>query len=90
MKRMQRTASKRQMPNEHDPSYAAWKATLETGFATLDDGAILVGHSVGATILVNALEGALLGRRNLGHPRGGGAKDPSHAASHSAGSRLRR
>jgi len=43
------------MPNEDDPSYAAWKATIEREFATLDDGAILVGHSVGATILVNAL-----------------------------------
>jgi predicted alpha/beta hydrolase family esterase len=43
------------MPNEGDPSYAAWKATLEKEFATLDDDAILVGHSIGGTILVNAL-----------------------------------
>ncbi len=43
------------MPNEDDPSYAAWKATIEREFATLRDGSILVGHSVGATILVNAL-----------------------------------
>ena len=43
------------MPNEDDPSYVAWKAAIEREFATLDDGAILVGHSVGATILVNAL-----------------------------------
>jgi pimeloyl-ACP methyl ester carboxylesterase len=43
------------MPNEEDPSYVAWKATLEGELAALDDGAILVGHSVGGTILVNAL-----------------------------------
>lgn len=43
------------MPNEDGPSYGAWKETLEKEFATLDDGAILVGHSIGATILINAL-----------------------------------
>jgi predicted alpha/beta hydrolase family esterase len=43
------------MPNEEDPSYVSWKATLEKEFATLSDGAILVGHSVGGTILINAL-----------------------------------
>jgi len=43
------------MPNEEDPAYVAWKATLEKEFATLDDDAILVGHSIGGTILVNAL-----------------------------------
>ena len=43
------------MPNEDDPAYAPWKAALEKEFTTLDDGAILVGHSVGGTILVNAL-----------------------------------
>ncbi|HET7570521.1 MAG TPA: alpha/beta fold hydrolase [Gammaproteobacteria bacterium] len=44
-----------QMPNEDDPSYAGWKPTLEKELATLDDRAILVGHSVGGTILVNTL-----------------------------------
>ena len=43
------------MPKEDDPSYAAWKASIEKEFATLDDDAILVGHSIGATILVSAL-----------------------------------
>jgi predicted alpha/beta hydrolase family esterase len=43
------------MPSEDDPSYATWKATLEKEFATLSDGAILVGHSIGGTILINAL-----------------------------------
>jgi pimeloyl-ACP methyl ester carboxylesterase len=43
------------MPNEDEPSYAVWKAAIEKELATLDDEAILVGHSVGATILINAL-----------------------------------
>jgi predicted alpha/beta hydrolase family esterase len=43
------------MPNEDDPRYVAWRETLETEIATLDHGAILVGHSLGATILINAL-----------------------------------
>ena len=43
------------MPNEGDPSYSVWKAALEKELAALDDGAILVGHSVGGAILINAL-----------------------------------
>ena len=43
------------MPNEADPSYAAWKVALAEEMAGLADGAIVVGHSIGATILVNAL-----------------------------------
>jgi predicted alpha/beta hydrolase family esterase len=43
------------MPDEADPRYAAWKATLENELAALDDRAILIGHSVGGTMLVSAL-----------------------------------
>jgi predicted alpha/beta hydrolase family esterase len=43
------------MPNEDDPSYATWKATLEREFVALNDGAILVGHSLGGTILIHTL-----------------------------------
>jgi predicted alpha/beta hydrolase family esterase len=43
------------MPSEDDPSYALWKTALEREFGTLRDGAILVGHSVGGTILVKVL-----------------------------------
>jgi pimeloyl-ACP methyl ester carboxylesterase len=43
------------MPSEDDPSYAPWKSALERVFGTLEDGAILVGHSVGGTILVRVL-----------------------------------
>jgi predicted alpha/beta hydrolase family esterase len=43
------------MPSEDGPSYTTWKATLERVFGTLQDGAILVGHSVGGAILVKVL-----------------------------------
>jgi len=43
------------MPNEADPSYLIWKQALEKEFASLHDGAILIGHSVGATVLINAM-----------------------------------
>jgi predicted alpha/beta hydrolase family esterase len=43
------------MPDESDPSYEPWRAMLQKEFATLHDGAIVVGHSIGGTILINAL-----------------------------------
>jgi len=43
------------MPNEVDPQYASWTAALEKELGKLRDGAILVGHSIGGTILINAL-----------------------------------
>ena len=44
-----------QMPNEADPKYARWKVALQKEFGRLDDGTILVGHSIGGTILINTL-----------------------------------
>src|SRR5689334_4978872 len=43
------------MPREEDPSYELWKPELERVLGTLRDGAILVGHSVGGTILLKFL-----------------------------------
>ena len=43
------------MPGEDDPGYSAWKAALLREFVSLEDGAILVGHSVGGTILIHVL-----------------------------------
>jgi predicted alpha/beta hydrolase family esterase len=43
------------MPDEAEPKYASWKAALKKEFGRLDDGAILVGHSIGGTILINTL-----------------------------------
>lgn len=43
------------MPEEGDPKYQAWKAAILKAIAGLDDGAILVGHSIGGTILIHAV-----------------------------------
>jgi predicted alpha/beta hydrolase family esterase len=54
------------MPNEADPSYARWKPALAKELAALDEGAILVGHSVGGTILISTLAGEPLERKLAG------------------------
>ena len=43
------------MPDEGDPSYARWSASIRGEMTALDDGAVVAGHSVGGTILINAL-----------------------------------
>ena len=53
------------MPNEADPNYAVWKRALEKEFATLESGAVVIGHSVGGTILIHALAESTP-RANLG------------------------
>ena len=43
------------MPDEDDPRHATWSPVIRREMADLDDGAAVVGHSVGATILIKAL-----------------------------------
>jgi predicted alpha/beta hydrolase family esterase len=43
------------MPNEDDPTVATWSAAIRREVADLDDGAVVVGHSVGAAILIHVL-----------------------------------
>lgn len=43
------------MPNEADPSLVEWKAALTDHLRTLQDGAILVGHSFGGTLLMHVM-----------------------------------
>ena len=43
------------MPNENEPSYATWKKALAKVLEPLATGAILVGHSLGGTILLKTL-----------------------------------
>jgi predicted alpha/beta hydrolase family esterase len=43
------------MPDEDDPSYGRWVEAIRREMAGLDDGAVVVGHSVGGTLLINAL-----------------------------------
>jgi pimeloyl-ACP methyl ester carboxylesterase len=43
------------MPAEDDPNYARWSAAIRREMADLNDGAVVVGHSVGATIMIHAI-----------------------------------
>jgi len=43
------------MPNEDDPSVAAWDPVIRGCVADLGDGGVVVGHSVGGTILMHTL-----------------------------------
>lgn len=43
------------MPNEDNVEYADWKAQIESELATLEDEVILVGHSVGGSVLLKYL-----------------------------------
>ena len=87
------------MPNEADPSYAAWKAALAERSPASHDGAIVVGHSIGGTILVNALAeappkrklgGIFLSQRPLSAPAAGRATASSRAPTSAHGCPQRR
>lgn len=43
------------MPGEDDPSAATWGPAIRHELASLDDGAVAVGHSVGGTLLIREL-----------------------------------
>ena len=43
------------MPDEDEPTYSRWSAAIRRELAVVTDGAVVVGHSVGGTILVNTL-----------------------------------
>lgn len=50
-----------EMPNEADPAYSAWSRALQAELAALTDGAILVGHSIGAAVLLHTIAEDSLG-----------------------------
>lgn len=50
------------MPDQDSATYADWKAPIERELATFDEPAILVGHSVGASVLLKYLAEQPLGK----------------------------
>jgi uncharacterized protein len=54
------------MPDEDHPEYEAWKDQIATELAALDGEVILVGHSLGASILLKYLS-----EENVGKPVAG-------------------
>jgi pimeloyl-ACP methyl ester carboxylesterase len=51
------------MPNEADPHFSAWRQEIERHFDGLGDGVIVIGHSIGGSMLA-----AILGERRLQKP----------------------
>ena len=43
------------MPSEGDPTYTQWSAAIQRELVVLNDGAIIVGHSVGAAIMIQTV-----------------------------------
>ena len=50
------------MPDEADPRMETWRPVLEQELASLAPGAIVVGHSVGGTVLIHVLADAARAR----------------------------
>lgn len=44
-----------EMPNEDDPDYFAWKERILSELRTLGAGTALVGHSIGASVIIKLL-----------------------------------
>lgn len=45
------------MPDERDPDYKVWQRIIMDEAADMGEGAILVGHSIGASVLIKVLAG---------------------------------
>ena len=43
------------LPDEGDPTYTTWNQAILRQVADLDDGSVVVGHSVGGMILIHSL-----------------------------------
>ena len=54
------------MPDEADPDPGTWKTAIARELSKLRDGVVLVGHSIGAAILVDYLADGTLTRRLAG------------------------
>jgi predicted alpha/beta hydrolase family esterase len=44
-----------EMPDEANPTVAAWRPVLERELATLQPGSVVIGHSIGGTVLIHVL-----------------------------------
>jgi predicted alpha/beta hydrolase family esterase len=54
------------MPDPENPHYADWKVRLRRELASIDDDLILVGHSLGASVLLKYLSEETLQQRVVG------------------------
>ncbi|GAA4967790.1 alpha/beta hydrolase [Actinoplanes utahensis] len=62
------------MPGEDDPDPAAWSAAIRGEMTLMDDGVVVVGHSVGGTILAGMIgDGTMGGSGPIGDATMGGS-----------------
>jgi predicted alpha/beta hydrolase family esterase len=54
------------MPDEENPDYEAWKNAIAGELATMGSGAILVGHSIGASVAIRAVVDGSIGQSLAG------------------------
>lgn len=50
------------MPNEAEPDFETWKNVITGELDDIGDGAILVGHSIGGSVVIRAVVGGSVGR----------------------------
>jgi predicted alpha/beta hydrolase family esterase len=55
-----------EMPDEADPDYQAWKRRISEELNRLGDDTVLVGHSLGGSVLMKALAKGLITQRLKG------------------------
>lgn len=51
-----------EMPEPEDPKYKEWREVLKNELAALEDGSVLVGHSIGGSALLKFLSEEELGK----------------------------
>jgi hypothetical protein len=54
------------MPNEADPDYSVWKHAISRELALMGDDAILVGHSIGGSVIIKVLADGDVGQSIAG------------------------
>lgn len=54
------------MPEPENPEYELWKLTLDRELSALDDEVILIGHSLGASVLIKFLSEELCEKNIIG------------------------
>jgi predicted alpha/beta hydrolase family esterase len=55
-----------EMPNEEEPEYEVWRDAIAAELAAMGGGAVLVGHSIGASVAIRAVVDGSVGQSLAG------------------------
>jgi predicted alpha/beta hydrolase family esterase len=55
-----------EMPNEADPDYEVWKNVIAAELGAMGSGAVLAGHSIGASVIIRAVVDGGIGQSLAG------------------------